>query len=84
MAIGNFLTVTEAAEILRVSEIRVRQFFNRGRIPGRRAGQQIFLEADKVKEFSREERPPGRPATHKSPEKSAAKRGGKKSSRRRK
>lgn len=58
---GNFVTTIEAARILRVSEIRVRQFFKQKRIAGQRVGRQILLEEESVHEFKGLDRPAGRP-----------------------
>lgn len=60
---GNFVTTIEAARILNVSEIRVRQFFKQNRIAGQRVGRQILLEEESVSEFNAIVRRAGRPST---------------------
>lgn len=64
---GNFVTTIEAARILRVSEIRVRQFFKQKRIVGQRVGRQILLEEESVNEFKELDRPAGRPPAQPEP-----------------
>lgn len=70
---GNFVTTIEAARILQVSEIRVRQFFKQKRIAGQRVGRQILLQEESVNEFSEIERLPGRPIAHPEPRKTRKK-----------
>lgn len=61
MAIGNFLTTRETAEIVGVSENRIRQFAVDGRLPGQRIGIQLFFDRDVVRKFSKKPRKNGRP-----------------------
>lgn len=61
MAIGNYITTSEAAEVLGVSNIRVRQFVAEGRLTRYMVGRTILLDRDEVKEFADQERPTGRP-----------------------
>lgn len=78
---GNFVTTLEAARILNVSEIRVRQFFNQNRIAGQRVGRQILLEEDSVSEFNAIARHAGRPPSQAKPQSTRKNTANKKSSR---
>jgi excisionase family DNA binding protein len=61
MAIGNFVTTQEAADILGVTDIRVRQIVQDGRLTRHNAGRMILLDKREVQEFAKEDRPAGRP-----------------------
>lgn len=62
MAIGNLITVAEAAEIIGVSDVRVRQFIAKGRLkPAQTVGKMHFLDAAAVRKFAKKDRKPGRP-----------------------
>ena len=62
MAIGEFLTTSDVAEQLSLSESRVRQFVMDGRLaPVQKIGQVLFFRAKDVQEFSKIERENGRP-----------------------
>lgn len=60
---GDFVTTAEAAKMLRVSKIRVLQFFHAGRLPGERVGTNLVFDRDSVRKFSKQRRPNGRPKT---------------------
>lgn len=54
------LTTAEAAAYLEISEIRVRQLANDGRI-GQKIGRDWLFPLEQLEEFAREPRAPGRP-----------------------
>lgn len=54
------LTTEQAAEIIGVSEIRVRQFCQEGRL-GKKFGDRWVITAKEAREFSGKQRPSGRP-----------------------
>ncbi len=62
---GDFVTTAEAAKMLRVSKIRVLQFFHAGRLSAERVGTNLVFDRDSVKEFSKQRRPNGRPKSSK-------------------
>lgn len=61
MAIGNYLTTTEAATILKVTPMRVRQFVKGGRLTRHDVGRMVLLDKDEVRQFARKKRLNGRP-----------------------
>lgn len=58
---GNLLTTADVAKLLGVSDIRVRQFYRRGRLAGQRVGMQLFFERKIAEKFAKQARNPGRP-----------------------
>ena len=46
IALGELLTVTQAARVVRVSEVTVRRLVRRGELPGLRVGRQWRISAD--------------------------------------
>ena len=69
MAINNLVTTTEAAEIIDVSPIRVRQFHKENRLRGTLVGPILLFQRKDVERFASRIRTSGRPP------KSAKKRG---------
>lgn len=66
MAIGNFLTTEDVANLLNVTPGRVRQFVVEGRLEyEKKIGQVLFFDEEKVQEFRSIPRNPGRPKTDK-------------------
>lgn len=66
MAIGNYLTTEDVAEVLGVTPGRVRQFVVDGRLkPEKKIGQVLFFDAEKVAEFAEKPRNVGRPKSDK-------------------
>ena len=64
MAIGNLITVEEAASEIGVTVRRVHQFIEKKRLTVEKTVGPVFLlDERKVKEFARRERFPGRPKT---------------------
>lgn len=64
MAIGNLITVEEAAGTLGVSTRRVHQFIERKRLSvAERVGPIFMLDKREVEEFAQKQRNPGRPPT---------------------
>lgn len=62
MAIGNFLTTVEVADILGVSRRRVLQFVDEKRLePKGEAGSAWLFDSREVRQFSKEKRQTGRP-----------------------
>lgn len=61
MASEKLLSVPEAAEVLSLSNVRVRQLCQQGRI-GEKIGRNYILTEREVKEFAKKTRPAGRPA----------------------
>lgn len=61
MAIGEFITTTEAAGILKVSAGRVRQFVVEGRLQAQKIGTVLFFKRKEVRDFARVHRPWGKP-----------------------
>lgn len=61
MAIGNYLTVAETADILGVSVMRVYQLVDEGRLTAERSGRQIYIARDVAVKFSKKPRAVGRP-----------------------
>lgn len=62
MAVGNFLTTVEVADILGVSRRRVIQFVHAKRIkPSGEAGSALLFDSREVREFAKEKRKTGRP-----------------------
>jgi excisionase family DNA binding protein len=61
MALDDWMTTSEAAEIIGVSKIRVLQFYHEGRLNGERIGQQVLFRKADVRSFARQDRPHGRP-----------------------
>lgn len=62
MALGNYLTTDDVAEILDVTPGRVRQFVVEGRLePETKIGQVLFFDEEKVAKFRKIPRNPGRP-----------------------
>lgn len=61
MALDDWVTTAEAADIIGVSKIRVLQFFHEGRFSGERVGQQLLFRRADIKAFARQDRPHGRP-----------------------
>ncbi len=59
--VGEFLTTGEVAQILGVSDIRVRQFHREERLVGQKLGMQLVFERRDVERFSKQDRPNGRP-----------------------
>ncbi len=57
----DYMTTNEAARLLDVSLMRVRQFFYAGRITGFKIGNTLLLNTDSVVKFSRIKRTEGRP-----------------------
>jgi len=58
----SYLSVQEVAEVLGVSERRVLQFREEGRLRGsRRFGKSWAIQRSEVERFSKEPRSPGRP-----------------------
>lgn len=58
--LDNLMTVKEAAQVLGVTPIRVRQFCTEGRL-GRRFGNRWAITKDEVRKFKKRDRPTGRP-----------------------
>lgn len=57
-----YLSVRETAEILGVTDRRVLQFLDEGRLRGaRRFGKSWAIQASEVERFAKEPREPGRP-----------------------
>jgi excisionase family DNA binding protein len=56
-----FLSTKDAAKLLNVSQVRVRQFCQEGRI-GQRVGNRYLILRDEIVDFLRKDRPKGRPA----------------------
>jgi excisionase family DNA binding protein len=61
MTLENYLTTTEAAGLLGVTEGRVYQFVRDGRLTPAKLGKTLLFPSQDVIEFSRQERPRGRP-----------------------
>jgi excisionase family DNA binding protein len=55
------LTTAEAADRLGISEVRIRQLCQDGRL-GRKIGRDWLFTAEEVESFRRQSRPTGRPA----------------------
>ena len=56
------ITTKKAAELLRISPVRVRQLIQRGQLVSEKAGRDHLLQETEVKRFDREGRlPRGRP-----------------------
>ena len=55
-----FVTVDEAAEIIGVSSVRIRQFCQDGRL-GEKLGNHWLITEDDARDFAEKERPQGRP-----------------------
>jgi excisionase family DNA binding protein len=55
-----YLSTKDAAELLKVSQVRVRQFCQEGRI-GQKVGDRYLILRDEVLQFLRKDRPVGRP-----------------------
>jgi excisionase family DNA binding protein len=65
MPIGNFLTTTEAAEVIGVSSMRVRQFAKENRLHSLQVGNILVFEKEEVKKFAKTPRKWGRPHSKK-------------------
>ena len=61
MAIGEYLTTAEVADLLGVTTGRVRQFVKDKRLPGRSIGTMLMFHERDVRRFAKEPRPNGRP-----------------------
>lgn len=55
-----YLSTKDAAKLLNVSQVRVRQFCQEGRI-GQKVGDRYLILRDEVQKFLSHERPNGRP-----------------------
>ena len=75
---GDWLTATEAAEILGVTSKRVHAIIRDGRLKPTRVGNQYLLLRSDVVAFSKVPRTPGRPAKPAAAKPAAKKKGGKK------
>jgi excisionase family DNA binding protein len=53
------MTVPEAAKVLRLSDVRVRQLCQEGRL-GKKVGSRYILEESEIRRFSKVNRPAGR------------------------
>lgn len=66
MAIGNFLTTEEAADFLKISPGRVRQFMSDGRLkPDTVIGNAALFDREKLEKFAEIPRKTGRPKSDK-------------------
>ena len=65
MPIGKYLTTTEAAEVIGVSSIRVRQFAKENRLRSLQVGNILVFDQEEVKKFAKTPRKWGRPHTKK-------------------
>lgn len=61
MAIKDYVTIPKAAELLGVSEVRVRQFVRERRLMSERFGPLRVIRMDVVRAFAKRPRPNGRP-----------------------
>ncbi len=61
MAIGNYLTVAETAELLGVSVMRVYQLVDEERLKVERSGRQIYIAREEAAKFAKKPRAAGRP-----------------------
>lgn len=50
---SNYLTSAEAAKVIGVSAIRVRQFAKEGRITSHRFGINLVFDSDEIKKFAK-------------------------------
>lgn len=57
-----FLTTTQTAERLKISQARVRQLIIEGIIKAEKVGRDNFISENEVKRLESVERKPGRPA----------------------
>lgn len=73
---GDWLNTAQAADVLGVTSIRVRQLIAEGRLKPTRVGSVYLLLRADVEAFAKKPRAPGRPAKP-APKKPAAKRKGK-------
>ena len=60
-----YLTTTQTAERLKVSQTRVRQMIIEGIIKAEKVGRDNFISENEVKRLESVERKPGRPAKEK-------------------
>ena len=65
MAIGNYLTTAEVAEMLNVTPMRIHQFVRGKRLAATRVGKQLFFERHIVAKFAKTPRINGRPKNSK-------------------
>lgn len=61
MAIGEYLTTTEAARELRVSAGRIRQFCVEGRLAFEKVGSSLLFHRSVIQQFKKTPRKTGRP-----------------------
>jgi len=54
-------TVAEAAQILRLTQRRVRVFITSGRLPAMKKGNQYLIHLSDILEFNKKPRKPGKP-----------------------
>jgi excisionase family DNA binding protein len=54
---NSFVTVNEAARLLKRSTEQVRRYLREGRLPGRRIGGQWFIEREAVTGYPRQSKP---------------------------
>ena len=59
--VGDVVTSAEAAKMLGVSDVRVRQFYREGRLPAQRVGIPLFFDRKAVIRFAKLRRRTGRP-----------------------
>ena len=69
MSTLNLMSAPEAAVVLGISEVRVRQLCRKGRL-GNRVGKQWIITSDELKQFAKVPRPAGNPAFQKNSKKS--------------
>jgi excisionase family DNA binding protein len=62
---GDWMTVAEAARILKVSTRRVHQFIDEGRLEAEKIGRDVFIRRPSVEVLKRQPRRPGRPKKEK-------------------
>jgi excisionase family DNA binding protein len=58
---GDWMTVAEAARILKVSTRRVHQFIDEGRLEAEKIGRDVFIRKPSVEALKRQPRRAGRP-----------------------
>jgi excisionase family DNA binding protein len=56
-----YLSTKDAAKLLKVSQVRVRQFCQEKRI-GQKVGDRYLILRDEIEQFLRKDRPSGRPS----------------------
>lgn len=61
MAIGEYISTAEAAEVLHVTPGRVRQFAIEKRLHFKKVGTVLLFKAQDIKDFAKKKREPGRP-----------------------